>query len=127
MGESWAVDRSSTVVLGTRISLPWASATIRTSPSSRSKQTGDDLAVLEGEVRDPEALVDVAIGVEDVFEQPLEAAAADAVELGADLGPLALELVADPAVLLEDLGPSGQVVGRRRNPARRRSSSSLSF
>ena len=112
MGESWAVERSSTVDLGTRTSLPWASAMIEDLALLAEQQSRDDLAALEGQVGDAEVLVDVPVRVEDVFHQPLEAAAADAVELRADLGPLALELVADAAVLLEGLRPSGQVVGR---------------
>ena len=38
MGESCAVERSSTLVFGTHTSLPCESATIRTSPSSRSSR-----------------------------------------------------------------------------------------
>ena len=109
MGDSGEIERSSTDDLGTRTSLPCESARIKTSPSSREQQTADDLAVLESEVGDAKGLVDVAVGVEDVFHQAVEAAAADAVELGADLGPLAAELVADRAVLLEDLGPRARV------------------
>ena len=41
-----------------------------------------------------EGLIDVAIGVEHVFEQPLQAACADAVEIGPDLGPLVGDLMA---------------------------------
>jgi len=72
------------------------------------QQAGDDLAALEGEVGDAEALIDVAIGVQDVLEQPLEPAAADAVELGTDPGALALELVAVRAALLENPGAAGR-------------------
>jgi len=64
------------------------------------QQAGDDLAALEGEVGDAEALIDVAIGVQDVLQQPFEPAAADAVKLGTDPGALALELVAVGARLL---------------------------
>ena len=73
------------------------------------QQAAHDLAVLEGEVGDAKGLVDVAVRVEDVFHQTVEAAAADAVELWADLGPFSAQLVADRTVFLEDLAPGNRI------------------
>src|SRR5205823_5916965 len=78
------------------------------------QEAREDLAVLESQVGDPERLVDVAVGVEDVLHEAVESAAADAVELGPDLRPLAAKLVADAAVLLVDRGPRFGL--RRRGP-----------
>ena len=63
------------------------------------------LTVRQIQRRGPEGLIDVAIRVEDVFEQPIHAADADTIELGANLGALIGDLMAGSAVLLEDLGP----------------------
>ena len=73
------------------------------------QQAGDDLAALEGQVGDAEALVDVAIGVQNILQQPLESAAADAVKLGTDPSALAFELVAVAAVLLEHPCAAGRI------------------
>ena len=46
--------------------------------------------------------IDVAVGVEDVFPESVEPPVADAVELWADLRPLAADLMAGRAIFLED-------------------------
>ena len=70
MGESWAVDRSSTRRLRHANFLALRIGHDQDLALLAEQQARDDLAVLEGEVRDAEALVDVAIGVQDVLQQP---------------------------------------------------------
>ena len=94
------------------------------------QQARDDLAVLQRQGGDAERLVDVAVRVEDVLDEAVEPAAADAVELRPDPRALAAELVADAAVLLEDRGALLRADASRddaRNSARRRSIIAASF
>ena len=58
---------------------------------------GDHLAVVGHEDGGAEGDVDVAAGVEQIFDEPFHATEADAVELRADLGTFTPELVADAA------------------------------
>ncbi len=104
IGESGEIFRSTTDDLGTRTSLPCESARTRISPSSRSSRPETTWPFSERQAGDAERLVDVAVRVEDVLDEAVEPAAADAVELRADPRALAAELVADAAVLLEDRG-----------------------
>ena len=71
-------------------------------PSSRRMEAGEDAAVGEAEGGGAEGDIDVAVGVEDVFEEAIEAAVADAVELGADEDALVGDFVAGGAVLFID-------------------------
>ena len=93
----------------------------RTSPSSRSKSPETTRPSLRARFVTRNALVDVAVRVENVFEKPVEPPEADAVELRADLRPLAAELVAVAAVRLEDLGAASESASAfdRTNPTRR--------
>src|SRR5262249_5376681 len=76
------------------------------------QQPRNHLSLLERQCRCPERLIDVAVGVERVLQQAIEPAQADAVQLWADLRPLAAELMADGAVLLKDLLSLGDVLLR---------------
>ena len=74
-----------------------------------AEEAGDGAAVFEGGDAVAEDVVDVAVGVEDVFAEAIEAAMADAVEFGADAAALAGEVVANGAVELKELGSGGGV------------------
>ena len=77
-----------------------------------------------------EGHIDVAVGIEHVLDEPIEAAAADAVELRADDRALAGDLVAGGAVLGEDglaASRGSASLWRRRRGARAISLSSVSL
>ena len=84
-------------------------------------EAGEDAAVGEAERGGAEGDIDVAVGVEDVFEQAVEAAVADAVELRADERAFVGDLVAGGAVLFIDGLAALEVCcwpGRRRGGGR---------
>ena len=101
--------RSSTESLGTRTSLPCESATTRTSPSSRSSRPETTRPSLRARVVRRNVWSTFRLGSRTSSRIRSTPAQADAVELRADLRPLAAELVARGAVRLEDLGPRGGV------------------
>src|SRR5262249_55193339 len=66
-----------------------------------------------------ECLIDIAIGVEDVLQDAIHAANAEAVELRANLGALAGDLMTDATVFLEDRGARrriGLCLEKERSP-----------
>src|SRR5262249_19561508 len=83
------------------------------------QQTCDRLTVLEGERCSAKCLIDVAVGIKDVFQQTIDAPDADAIELRANLGALAAKLVAVRTVLLVNLRSDSQICfcGGEANPA----------
>src|SRR5215471_2488872 len=66
-------------------------------------ESGHALPTLERKDCGTERLIDVAIRIENIFQQTIDAAYADTVELRADLCALAAELMAIGAVLLVNL------------------------
>lgn len=76
-----------------------------------AEEAGDGAAVFEGGDAVAEDLIDVAVGIEDIFAEALEAAVADAVEFWADTAALAVEVVANRAMELEGEGAGGGVAG----------------
>src|SRR5438094_535120 len=60
------------------------------------------MPVLENDVAEVEGGIDVAVGVEDVLDQAIDAALAQAGEIGTDFAPFAVDLVTGEAVFGED-------------------------
>ena len=112
IGDNSDVRRSSTSAFGDAHLLAQVVGHDDQLPLLPQHQPGQRLAVLQVQHGRPQGLVHVPRRVEDVFEQPVQPADADAVELRADLGPLAAELVAVGAVVLEHQRP-GLRVGLR--------------
>ena len=71
------------------------------SPFLAKQNAADDAAAHSRDRRRSEGDVHVAVDVQDVFQDAIEAAIADAVELRPNLAPLAVELVTVHAVLPE--------------------------
>src|SRR5207244_7146408 len=61
-------------------------------------EAGDVAAIFEGEDGIEEGGIDVAVGVEDVFDDAIQAAGGDAVELRADVGAFAFDGMTDGAI-----------------------------
>ena len=67
-----------------------------------AEESGEDPSVLEHVERGEEGRIDVAARVMNVFDEALQSAVPDAVELGSDQGSLATDLVAGRAILEKD-------------------------
>ena len=68
-----------------------------------AEEAGDDVAIFEDQSGVTKRGIDVAAGIEDIFDEPIGAARADAVELRADLTALAIQLMTRGAGGGEDL------------------------
>ena len=113
IGEAFETFRSSTLSVGDPDLLALGVGQHQDGAFLAEEEARDELAILEGELGRAEGLVDVAVGVEDVLQQTFEAPDPHAVELGADLRPLAADLVTGRAMRLERLRPGRGVVPAR--------------
>ena len=114
IGDKSELVRSSTLSFSMRTSLPCAVGEDEHLAFLSKQKSGETLAVLGGDRRRAEELIDVAIGIERVFQQPIDPAQADAVKLRADARSFSLELMAIGAVLDEDFHAVRRVELRAR-------------